>query len=80
MAGLGARLAFEAMQPKRRKCERCGLYYRESLEQCRWCGDLDERGLAELKDKIEAEHQSNKSLGQIFLVLALIVLALVVLV
>ena len=80
MAGLGWRAAYEAMRPKRRKCERCGLYYRGSLEQCRWCGYLDERGLSQLKARIEAGHQSNKSLGQMFLVVALVILVLAVLV
>lgn len=77
--GLGARAAWEAMQPKKRRCDRCGLYYRESLSECRWCGHLDERGFAELMEKIEGQHQSNKSLGQLFFVLAAIALVLVLL-
>ena len=68
--GLGSRAAWEAMQPRRRKCVRCGLYYRESLDKCPWCGDLDDTGLAELKQKLDREHQGNKSLGQIFFALA----------
>jgi hypothetical protein len=79
LGGLGGRAAWESMQPKRRKCERCGLYYRETLEKCRWCGDLDERGLHKLKDKIEGERQSNSSIGQIFMILAAIILVLVLL-
>jgi hypothetical protein len=77
---LGGRAAWEAMQPRRRKCERCGLYYRESLEKCRWCGDLDERGLEGLREKIEHQHQSNGSLGQILFVIAAIAAVLVLLI
>lgn len=80
LGGLGGRAAWEAMQPRRKKCERCGLYYRESLEKCRWCGDLDERGLDELKEKIERQHKSGRSLGQIFFVIAAIILVLVLLI
>lgn len=79
-SGLGARAAWQAMQPKRRRCERCGLYYQESLPTCRWCGHLDEMGLADLKERLEAEHASNKSLGGIFFVLALIGLVVMLLV
>ncbi len=79
LGGLGGRAVWEAMQPKRKKCERCGLYYRETLEKCRWCGELDERGLKELKEKIEGEHQSHSSLGQIFMVIAAIILVLLLL-
>ncbi|MEM1187649.1 MAG: hypothetical protein AAGA95_08310 [Pseudomonadota bacterium] len=67
---LGARAAWEAMQPRRKKCGRCGLYYRESLEKCRWCGDLDENGLAELKARLDREHRGNKSLGHLFFLIA----------
>ena len=80
LGGLGGRAAWEAMQPKRKKCERCGLYYRESLEKCRWCGDLDEHGLVDLKEKIERQHQSGRSLGQIFFVIAAIIFVLVLLI
>ena len=80
LGGLGGRAAWEAMQPKRNKCERCGLYYRESLPKCRWCGDLDERGLAKLQEQIEAQHQSNRSFGQLFYVLAAIIAVLMFLI
>ncbi len=75
LGGLGGRAAWEAMQPKRRRCERCGLYYRESLSKCRWCGDLDEVGLARLLENKERVHQSNKSLGNIFFVITIIIAA-----
>ena len=68
LGGLGGRAAWEKMQPKKRLCERCGLYCRESLDKCRWCGDLDERGLSNLLAKKERQFQSNSSLGQIFFV------------
>ena len=72
LGGLGGRLAWESMQPRRRRCERCGLYYRETLEKCRWCGDLDDAGLAQLKLLVERQHQANRSLGRLFLVLTLV--------
>ena len=77
--GLGARAAWEAMQPKKRRCDRCGLYYRASLNKCRWCGDLDEGGLAELLEKIEQQHESNGSLGQLFFILMAIALVVMIL-
>lgn len=77
--GLGGRSAWEAMQPKRVKCERCGLYYRQSLDRCRWCGDLDENGLARLLVRKERSHQSNKWIGQMFFVMAIIIGMLLVL-
>jgi len=80
LGGLGGRAAWEAMQPKRKKCERCGLYYRESLQKCRWCGELDDRGLEELKEKVERQHQSNRSLGHLFFIIAAIITVLVLLI
>lgn len=78
--GIGGRAAWEAMQPKRRKCDRCGLYYRQGLDKCRWCGELDERGLEQLKEKIQRQHRSNRSLGQIFFVIAAIITVLLLLI
>ncbi len=73
------RAVWHSMQPKRKKCDRCNLYSRENLDKCRWCGDLDEQGLALLRERIEHQHQSNKSLGRLFIVLAVITALLIVL-
>ena len=80
LGGPGGRAAWEAMQPKRKKSERCGLYFRESLERCRWCGNLDEHGLSELKEKIQRQHRPNKSLGRIFFIITAIIAVMVVLI
>lgn len=79
LGGLGGRAAWEKMQPKKKLCERCGLYYRESLDKCRWCGDLDEHGLSQLLAKKERQFQSNRSLGQIFFVIVLLIILLLAL-
>ena len=79
LGGLGGRAAWEKMQPKRVKCERCGLQYRESLAQCRWCGDLDEIGLSRLMVKKERQFQSNKWLGKMFFLAAIIIAMLLML-
>ena len=79
LGGLGGRAAWEKMQSKKKLCERCGLHYRESLDKCRWCGDLDEDGLSQLLAKKEQQFQSNKSLGRIFFVIVLLIIILLAL-
>ena len=76
-SGLGASAAWNAMRPRLRRCPRCGLYYAKSLDRCCWCGDLDEAGLSELKTRIAAERESNRSLGRLFLLVTLILMGFV---
>lgn len=74
----GGRVMWEALQPELRKCERCGQYFKKNLEKCSWCGELDETGLIELRNRIDGAHQSNHSIGQWFFVFALVIFLLVV--
>jgi len=70
---LGMSAAWRTMQPKRKRCERCGLYYMEKLDKCRHCGDLDEIGLQKLIERKEDEQEGNASIGRIFLLGSVIV-------
>ena len=69
MGGMNA--AWRSMQPKKRKCERCGLYYRASLPKCRYCGNLDEAGLQRLLAWQNQERSKLAPLGKTFFILAL---------
>ena len=73
---LGMSAAWRAMQPKRKRCDRCGLYYIEKLEECSHCGDLDERGLQRLFEQKAEEGEGNASLGRFFLLGSVIVAVL----
>lgn len=70
---LGSNIAWRAMQPKRKKCERCGLYYLEKSPKCSHCADLDESGLQKLLENHEQELEGNKSIGRIFFFVSLLI-------
>ncbi len=70
---LGSSTAWKAMQPKRKKCERCGLYYLEKSAKCSHCGGLDERGLQKLLESHEEELEANKAIGKIFFFVSMLV-------
>lgn len=61
------------MQPKKKKCERCSLYYTEALPKCSHCGHLDDAGLSKLKEKQDDFYEANASLAKYFLFVALII-------
>ena len=69
---LGSSVAWRAMQPKRKKCERCGLYHLEKLEKCSHCGDLDDDGLRKLLESHEQESEANQSIAKVFYFVALL--------
>ena len=69
---IGMSTAWMGMQPKRKKCDRCGLYYVEKLEKCSHCGELDERGLHELLQKHNEVLEENAKLGKLFIIVAII--------
>ena len=73
---LGMSAAWRAMQPKRKRCKRCGLYFPEELVTCLHCGSLDDHGLQLLLQRKEAETRGNAALGRFFLVLALLIAAM----
>jgi hypothetical protein len=64
---LGMSIGWRAMQPKKKRCERCGLYYTEKLNKCSHCGDLDDLGLQALLDRRDGESKGNASLGRFFI-------------
>jgi hypothetical protein len=64
------------MQPKQKRCARCGLHYDEVLDKCSHCGDLDDGELELLLKRKEAEAQGNTALGKTFLIVAGLIAAL----
>jgi hypothetical protein len=71
--------AWQAMQPKKKRCERCGLYYTEKLSKCSHCSDLDERGLQLLLERHEESLKGNASLGKFFILGVIIIGAMLLL-
>ncbi|MEO2267571.1 hypothetical protein [Pseudoalteromonas pernae] len=69
-------LAWRLMQPKKKRCSRCGLQYTAKLPQCEHCGHLDEQGLSRLKSQREREHQGHHTLGKYFLWATIIIAVL----
>ena len=59
---VGMSLAMRAKQPKQKGCNRCELYYPESLGKCIHCSDLNESALAQLK----AQHQDTLENNSLF--------------
>ncbi|MFT6986294.1 MAG: recombinational DNA repair protein RecR [Psychromonas sp.] len=71
---LGMSFAWRSTQPKQKYCQRCELYYDETLEKCSHCSELTDSEVITLKEKQEDSLQSNSHLGKYFL-LATIILA-----
>lgn len=76
---LGMSAAWRMMQPKKKRCERCGLYYTQKLEKCSHCGDLDDRGLQNLLERHAEELEGNAALGKYFVIGAVVIAALLIL-
>lgn len=53
------------------RCQRCGLSHDRSLDHCPHCGDLDERQLLALRERIETQREAGRNLGGLFLIIAL---------
>ena len=69
--------ALRAKQPKQKRCERCELYYPESLSQCDHCAKLDSSELAILKAQHQETLQENSTFGKyLFFTAAIIALLL----
>ena len=78
ISGLLARGAILKEQMKKTPCERCGLHFDHSEnKECPYCGDLDQKGLEHLLKQQDLEKQGNKSLGSMFLIVAIILVVLV---
>ncbi len=77
--GLFARAALLKEQMKKKPCKRCGLLYDpKKEEQCPYCGDLDEAGLARLFERRETAYRANRQLGYRFIFAAVVVLLIVI--
>ncbi len=74
LGGLGLKLATLRLQKPTRKCQRCGLRYPKEAEKCTHCGELGERELNQLRQTIDEHRQSNRRLGLIFVVAAVLLL------
>ena len=57
-----------------RRCQRCGLRYPRKAAQCPHCADLEEQGLAALRERVAEEHAGAAELGR-FLGIAAAVIA-----
>ena len=78
IGGLIARAAILKKQMKKTPCKRCGLHFDHSEnKECPHCGNLDQRGLKHLLEQQDVEKQGNKSLGSMFLIVAIILVVLV---
>ena len=81
LGGLFARGAILKAQIKKTPCKRCGLHFDHSKnKECPHCGNLDQKGLEHLLEQQNVEKQGNKSLGSMFLIVAIILVVLVLLV
>jgi len=74
---VGMSFALRAKQPKQKRCDRCELYYPESLAQCDHCAELDNLELAKFKAQHQETLQGNSSFGKsLFFAAAIIALLL----
>ena len=71
---LGMSFAWRSKQPKQKYCERCELYYDETLEKCSHCSDLTDSEVIALKEEQEDTLESNAHLGK-YLLFTTIILA-----
>ena len=63
-------------QPKLKHCERCKLYYVETLEKCSHCSELTDSEVIILKEKQEDTLEGNAHLGKYFLFTTIILAGL----
>lgn len=71
--GLGMGTAWRAMQPKKKRCPRCGLYNDESTILCGHCTHLDKSQLAALKKQHKKSLKGNVALGKGMLMCAVVI-------
>jgi hypothetical protein len=70
---VGMSFALRAKQPKQKRCDRCELYYPETLDECDHCSELDNSELAQLKAKHQETLQDNSTFGKYLIFSALII-------
>jgi hypothetical protein len=64
---------WRSKQPKQTQCQRCDLYYPESLAQCVHCSELDDIQLSAFKLAHHETLQDNSKLGSYLLFGAVII-------
>ncbi|ALO34684.1 hypothetical protein CMT41_08090 [Colwellia sp. MT41] len=64
---VGMSLALRAKQPKQKRCDRCELYYPESLDKCDHCAELNNSQLAQLKAQHQETMEENTTFGKYLL-------------
>jgi len=70
---VGISTAWRTIQPKQKRCERCGLYYSKNLEKCDHCSELNDSKLAALKAQHQETLRDNSAFGKYLLILAAII-------
>ncbi|WNC68185.1 hypothetical protein RI845_16865 [Thalassotalea nanhaiensis] len=70
---LGMSAAWRSMQPKKKRCKRCGLFYTKALGKCNNCSHLNESQLAQLKKQHQKSLSANSALGKTMLLCAVII-------
>lgn len=70
---VGMSLSMKAKQPKQKRCDRCDLYYPESLDTCDHCSHLDDAQLADLKANLQETLQDNAIFGKYLLFASLVI-------
>lgn len=61
---IGLTSAWRAKQLKQKRCQRCGLFYAQSLDKCSHCADLNGAELARLKKQHQEIQRDNSTFGQ----------------
>ena len=59
----------------RQKCPRCGLLYPKSETACPHCSNLSDAEVEQLKSRVSAEGDSAATLGYVFLAIAALIAA-----
>ncbi len=81
IVGLVARAALLKQQMKKKPCVRCGqLFDHDALEECPHCGGLNETQLQAMLKQKEEGFKSRRSLGFLFMVVAMVITVLMLLV
>ena len=61
---LGMSAAWRTIQPKKKRCKRCGLFYTKALGKCDHCSHLNESQLIELQRQHQKTLKANSTLGK----------------
>lgn len=70
MIGLGFRLAQMRRSKPVVECERCGMHYPESQQQCPYCYGLEGAALQAVQEKVRMRKRCTADMGRIFLFIA----------